>query len=915
MLHLFKKKHVLPKGAQTALDLVRTREGKKYTKHATNLYKLAGVPPTGRLQPSIWSKMISESRGMLEDKGLLEVAQAHLRVAGKLCDEGYEEVRGEGGAENTDPLYGYMKPVKTEETHYPPPYQDGARPSSKGWVCHHCGMQNPAWRDFCYNCGVPRPSPPPISSEKPAPSAPAQTPPPAPLYPILTPSGSFYQGPDTGKGPSDTQGPKPAGTQGPTVSETHDAMSALQVLFPIFPFTSLQEFLSTPEALAASQQRRQAIRPDSRSESETSDLMEFDHLYPPQPHPQTPYPRTNPHTYTNPPPTSTPRAPPLIINPTPVVPTRPPQSLPLSDTLPRAPEQWLPALSKPFVTRQGKQVIVTVGTGDITTAVVDVIVNPANSQLQHGGGLARSISLAAGPSMQRDCNLIISRTGQVPSGQIAVTGPGNLPIALIIHAVGPQYDPNLAEVCESQLKSVVWNTLIHLSDQACAERGISSVAFPLISTGLFRYPLEPAVKVIVDTIREFIATHSTQLTEIRIVTDKPERMPTLRSALLSKGPLTDDIVPSAVPPLPGSQVYHSQGKLVIKPEPAAEGQHTAMTDNTPRNVTKLGLQYVTFTPTQVSTLVSGLPDPEKQPMPFYRRMCQIQKTYGCTWQDLQSLTEIKCTDSFLPLMASAFDQSQSQPIDTYSSGLTYCQQLKLWAQEALTELQGSLQEITQQTDESVEQYGSRIRILFEDLGFATQAKAHRMILTKAFIDGLHEQLKDKIMSIRPDCIGGTLQDAILVAKGFARSQAKELKDKGKKKALALMMQENECTDAVLCPSLTASPPAPASFPPQSAPAPFQTPSYNPYPPPPFPPYPQPYPAPAPAPAYAPFYPQPIPQQGCYPYNGPQQDRRQNGGGRSQGRPTCWNCGIVGHIRRDCRKPRPDQLPEGPPPRS
>ncbi|XP_075448072.1 uncharacterized protein LOC142490127 [Ascaphus truei] len=862
MLHLFKKKHVLPTGAQTALDLVRTREGKKYTKHATNLYKLAGVPPTGRLQPSIWSKMITESRGMLEDKGLLEVAQAHLRVAGKLCDEGYEEVRGEGGAENTDPLYGYMKLVKTEETPYPPPYQDGARPSPKGWVCHHCGMQNPEWRSFCYNCGVPRPGPPPILSEKSAPSSPAQTLPPAPLYPILTPSGSFYQGPDTGKGPSDTQGPKPAGTQGPMVSETHDAMSTLQVLFP---FTSLQEFLTSPEAIAARQQRRQAIRPDSRSESETSNLGDFDDPLYPGP---------------NPPPTSTPRAPPLIINPTPVVPTRPP----LSDTLPRAPEQWLPALSKPFVTRQGKQVIVTVGTGDITTAVVDVIVNPANSQLQHGSGLARSISLAAGPSMQRDCNLIISRTGQVPPGQIAVTGPGNLPIALIIHAVGPRYDPDSAEVCESQLKSVVWNTLIHLSDQACVERGISSVAFPLVSTGLFRYPLKPAVNTIISTIFEFVATQPTTLS---------------------------DIVPSAVPPLPGSQIYHTQGISAIKTEPTAEGQTNNATHNTP----KLGLQYVTFTPTQVSTLVSGLPDPEKQPMPFYRRMCQIQKTYGCTWQDLQSLTEIKCTDSFLPLMAPAFDLSQSQPIDTYSSGLTYCQQLKLWAQEALTELQGSLQEITQQTDESVEQYGSRIRILFEDLGFATQAKAHRMILTKAFIDGLNEQLKDKIMSIRPDCIGGTLQDAILVAKGFARSQAKELKDKGKKKALALMMQENECTDAVLCPSLNTSPPAPASFPPPSAPAPFQPPSNNPYPPPPFPPYPQPYPYPAPAPAYTPYYPQHTPQQGYYPNNGPRQDRRQNGGGRSQGGPTCWNCGIVGHVRRECRKPRPDQLPEGPPPRS
>ncbi|MEE6460864.1 hypothetical protein FKM82_001123 [Ascaphus truei] len=890
MLQLFKKKHTLPTGAQTALDLVRTREGKKYIKNAANLYKLAGVPTSGRLQPSLWSKVITESRGMLEDKGLLEMAQAHLRVAGKLCDEGYEEVVGEGGSENSENIYGYMKPVKTVDTPSPPPYQDGARPSPRGWVCRHCGMQNPEWRDFCYNCGVPRPNPddkaPPIQHGKPASPAPGRTPPSAPIYPVLTPSGSFYQGPDVAT--------KPAGTQGPKTNEMHDAMSALQVLFP-----SIQEFLTSPQALEMLKKKRQQIDPDDRSESEGSNEAEFD-LYPgPDPLP-----------------TSTPRAPPLVINPKPVIPTRPP----LSDTFPRAPEQWVPALSKPFVTRQGNQVNVTVGTGDITTAAVDAIVNPANSQLQHAGGLARSISLAAGPSMQRDCNLLISRTGQVPPGEIAVTGPGNLPIALIVHAVGPRYDPDFPDLCESQLRSVIWNTLIHLSGQACVKRGISTVAFPLVSTGMFSFPLKPAADIIMSTILEFVATQSTTLTEIRIVTDDRDRLPVLMSALQSKG-LPSDIEPSAVPPSPvpsprsqiyntRSQIYNTQGISATKTEPTAESMHNDATYPTP----KLGLQYVTFTPTQVSTLVSNLPDPEKQPMPFYRRMCQIQKTYGCTWQDLQSLTEIKATDSFLPLMAPAFDQSQSQPIDSYSSGLTYCQQLKVWAQEALTDLQGSLQDVTQQTSESVEQYASRIRMQFDDLGFTPQAKAHRMILTKAFIDGLNEELKDKIMSIRPDCIGGTLEDALLVAKGFARSQAKELKDKGKKKAIALMMQENECSEAVLCPNLTNMPlPTTTPSPPQAAPAsmPPQPLYNNPYPAPPFSPYPPPYPYPAPA--YTPYYPQHTPQPGSYPYNGPRQDRRQNG--RNQTGPTCWNCGIAGHVRRECRKPRSDQQPEGPPPRS
>ncbi|XP_075437319.1 uncharacterized protein LOC142475239 [Ascaphus truei] len=901
MLHLFKKKHVLPTGAQTALDLVRTREGKKYTKNASNLYKMADAPSTGRLQPSLWAKIITESRGLLEDKGLLEVAQAHLRVAGKLCEEGYEEVVGQGGSTLSEMLYGYMKPVKPKGTTAPPPYQDGARPSPKGWVCSHCGVQNPDWRDFCCSCGTPHTGPPPppdnAQPNKPCPpesssSHPVLSAPSAPLYPVLTTSGSYYQGPEAG----DTQGPIVKGT------DTQATTSAVQILFPSVPVYSLKELFQTPEALEVLAKVRRATAPDELSEWE--DQAGPTHNLAPVP----PLAST-PRIPSRPPPLPSAKPKSILSTKPPPLPSRP-----------QVPENWFPAASKVYVNPQGHQVTISVGVGDITTARVDVIVNAANSELQHKGGLARAISQAAGPSLQKNSNDLIASSGPIGPGEIAITGPGDIPINRIIHVVGPRYDREFEPICAEQLQNGIWNTLTYLSDQACVDEGITTVAFPLVSTGLYKYPLESAVRIIIATIREFIDIRPTQLTEIRIVTDQAERVSVMLAALQAKDPRRDNIVPSAVPSLPESQAYHARVKPAIKLESVAENQHSAMTDNTPRNVTKLGLQYVTFTPTQVSTLVANLPDPEKQPMPFYRRMEQIRKTYGCSWSDLSSLTEIRASDSFLPLMAPAFDSSQAPALDTYASGLTYCQQLKLWAQEALTELQGSLQDITQNDGESVEQYASRCQIQFEDLGFIHQHKAHRLILTKAFVEGLNEDLREKILSIRPDCIGGTLQDAVLVAKGFARSQAKEVKEKGKKKALALMMQDNEGAGAVLCPSLPGAPPTgPQYLPPPPSGCTPNPPNPAPYPqqpPPVYPQYPTPYPYPPPAPAYAPYYPQP-PQQGLNSYGGnyggQRQDRRQNG--RGQGGPICWNCGIVGHVRRECRKPRQEQQQDGLPPRS
>ncbi|KAG8579398.1 hypothetical protein GDO81_010866 [Engystomops pustulosus] len=80
MLGVFKKVHTLPEGAETAVRLVEKREGKKYVNNCVRLYKYVDMPSKGRLQPSVWKQILTTSRGVLEDKGILEAAQAHYRV-------------------------------------------------------------------------------------------------------------------------------------------------------------------------------------------------------------------------------------------------------------------------------------------------------------------------------------------------------------------------------------------------------------------------------------------------------------------------------------------------------------------------------------------------------------------------------------------------------------------------------------------------------------------------------------------------------------------------------------------------------------------------------------------------------------------------------------------------------------------
>jgi O-acetyl-ADP-ribose deacetylase (regulator of RNase III) len=129
---------------------------------------------------------------------------------------------------------------------------------------------------------------------------------------------------------------------------------------------------------------------------------------------------------------------------------------------------------------------------------VEAVVNPANEDLMHGGGVAGLISRAGGPSIQQESY----KKAPVPTGQATFTTAGKLPFKYVIHTVGPIYrDGKQGE--EKLLASAVLSAL-----KQAAALNLKSVSMPSISTGIFGYPLEPAIKTIVQVIHDFLKTES-----------------------------------------------------------------------------------------------------------------------------------------------------------------------------------------------------------------------------------------------------------------------------------------------------------------------------------------------------------------------------------------------------------------------
>ena len=123
--------------------------------------------------------------------------------------------------------------------------------------------------------------------------------------------------------------------------------------------------------------------------------------------------------------------------------------------------------------------------GDITKqADVDAVVNAANAHLRPGGGVAGAIHSAAGPGLAEEAVPL----GPIRPGQAVITGGHRLPNPYVIHCLGPVYG---VDTPSDRLLADCYRNALALAE----ERGLSSVAFPAISTGIFGYPLEEAAEV------------------------------------------------------------------------------------------------------------------------------------------------------------------------------------------------------------------------------------------------------------------------------------------------------------------------------------------------------------------------------------------------------------------------------------
>ncbi len=140
---------------------------------------------------------------------------------------------------------------------------------------------------------------------------------------------------------------------------------------------------------------------------------------------------------------------------------------------------------------------------DITLMRVDAVVNAANTALQMGGGVCGAIFRAAGAEkLQKACDAV----APIETGQAVITPGFDLPAKYVIHAAGPVYDPRHLEQSEKLLRSAYWESL-----KLAVKHGCESVAFPLISSGIYGYPKEGALRTATGAIRDFLIDYDLQV--------------------------------------------------------------------------------------------------------------------------------------------------------------------------------------------------------------------------------------------------------------------------------------------------------------------------------------------------------------------------------------------------------------------
>jgi O-acetyl-ADP-ribose deacetylase (regulator of RNase III) len=133
--------------------------------------------------------------------------------------------------------------------------------------------------------------------------------------------------------------------------------------------------------------------------------------------------------------------------------------------------------------------------GDITRCEAQAVVNAANSGLRGGGGVDGAIHSAAGPELVQACREIIRKQGRLPTGQAVITPGFQLKVDYVVHTVGPVWRDGTR--FEAELLAKAYRNSLSLAD----EHGLTSIAFPAISCGVYGFPRDRAARIALEELR------------------------------------------------------------------------------------------------------------------------------------------------------------------------------------------------------------------------------------------------------------------------------------------------------------------------------------------------------------------------------------------------------------------------------
>lgn len=150
--------------------------------------------------------------------------------------------------------------------------------------------------------------------------------------------------------------------------------------------------------------------------------------------------------------------------------------------------------------------IIEIIQGDLTKQETNAIVNAANGRLLGGGGVDGAIHRAAGPELLEACKKIreIDLQGAyLQTGEVVMTEGFKLPAKYVLHTVGPIWEPQHEALQRVELANCYWNSL-----KLAQKHGLTSIAFPAISTGVYNYPPKKAAKIALNTIATFLENNT-----------------------------------------------------------------------------------------------------------------------------------------------------------------------------------------------------------------------------------------------------------------------------------------------------------------------------------------------------------------------------------------------------------------------